>query len=182
MTGSAGIGKTTLALTLSGALGVPVLPEEMRGRLEAGHSLQGLTRAEHRALLVEDAETLAGRAEAAPQGFVADRTPLDYVAFWLCGGYPADAPEATERLVERAAAATAAWDVVLLLPWGDLPLQDDGIRFANRWHQFQIHAIIEGLLRRFLPPERLVIVPAGLGEPDARCRWVLRRLASGSFG
>lgn len=179
LTGSAGVGKTTLALTLAAALGVRVLPEAMRGRLEAGFSLHGLSRAEHRSLLLNDARALADRAVAeGDTGFVADRTPLDFVAFWLCNGYAADEPEGTGRFLERAAADTACWDLVIVLPWGDLPLVEDGIRFANPWHQLHAHTVIEGLCRRYVAPERLLFLPRGLGEPDVRCEWVLRRLRS----
>lgn len=177
LAGSAGVGKTTLALTLAAALDVPVLREAMRGRLESGFALQGLTRAEHRGLLSEDAEALAGHAaECWDEGFIADRTPLDYAAFWLCSGYASEDAGGTAVLIERAAAVTAEWDLVVVLPWGDVPLVADGIRYANPWHQLHAHTVIEGLCRRFVPPDRLLFLPAGLGEPDARCLWLLRRI------
>lgn len=176
LTGSAGVGKTTLALTLAAALDVPVLEERMRARLQAGFSLHALTRAEHRDLLRADSDDLIEEAAACEDGFVSDRTPLDFVAFWLCNGYAADEPEATGAFLQRSAAATAAWDVVVVLPWGGIPLVEDGVRYPNPWHQLHAQTVIEGLCRRYVAVPRLLFVPAELGEPVARCDWVLRRV------
>lgn len=176
LTGSAGVGKTTLALTIAGAVGVPVLEERMRARLLAGFSLHALTREEHRDLLRGDADDLIDGAAACEDGFVSDRTPLDFVAFWLCNGYAADEPEATGAFLRLAAAATAGWDAVVVLPWGSVPLVADGVRYPNPWHQLHAQTVIEGLCRRYIPAPRLLFLPADLCEPDARCDWVLRRV------
>ncbi|MGQ9367593.1 AAA family ATPase [Azospirillum sp. A39] len=175
LTGSAGVGKTTLALTLGATLGVPVLHERMRDRLRAGYSLHALTREEHRALLREDAEDLADRAAGVPAGFVADRTPLDFVAFWLCNGYAADDPAGTADFVEQARAAVADWDLVVVLPWGVLPLVDDGVRYANPWHQLHAQSVVEGLCRRWVAADRLAFLPAAADPPEQRCAWILRQ-------
>lgn len=176
LTGSAGVGKTTLALTLAGALEVPVLEERMRARLQAGFSLHALTRAEHRDLLRADSDDLIAEATACEDGFVSDRTPLDFVAFWLCNGYAADEPEGTGAFLRRAAEATAAWDMVVVLPWGGIPLVEDGVRYPNPWHQLHAQTVIEGLCRRYVEPRRLLFVPPELTEPETRCDWVLRRV------
>lgn len=175
ITGSAGTGKTTLAMMLAAAFGIPVLPEAMRSRLQGGLSLRSLTREEHRRLLREDAEVLAERAGACPDGFVADRTPLDFVAFWLSNGYAADEPEATAAFLAGAAEAVAAWDLVVVLPWGALPLVEDGVRYANPWHQLHVQTVMEGLCRRHVPGNRLLFLPEGLREAEARCDWIMRR-------
>lgn len=174
--GSAGVGKTTLALTLAATLDAPVLHEAMRARLEAGFSLAGLSRDEHQRLLLADAADVAGLVEASTEGCVADRTPLDFLAFWFCNGYGADSPRETALFVERAVAALTLFDLILVLPWGVLPLEDDGVRFANPWHQLHAQMVIEELARRYVPAERLAFMTADIVEPDERCRWTLRRL------
>jgi len=176
LTGSAGVGKTTLALTLAATLDVPAVEEPMRARLRAGFSLHSLSRDEHRALLDDDAAGLEALPEA--DGFVADRTPLDYAAFWLCAGYAADDPAGTGALVQRAAAAVARWDLVVVLPWGAFPVEDDGYRYPNPWHQLHVQTVMEGLCRRYVPAERLAFLPDSLTAPEARCAWVLRRLSA----
>lgn len=177
VTGSAGVGKTTLSLTLGATLGAPVLHEAMRARLEAGFSLAGLSREEHQRLLLADAADLAAMTAAADiDGCVADRTPLDFLAFWFCNGYGADSPAETTMFVQQAAASLHNFDLILVLPWGVLPLINDGVRFANPWHQLHAQMVIEELCRRYAPPDRLAFLPADIIEPDARCRWALRRL------
>lgn len=182
LTGSAGVGKTTLALTLAATLDVPVAEEPMRARLRAGFSLHSLSREEHRTLLAGDAAGLESLAEGEAHrgGFVADRTPLDYAAFWLCAGYAADDPVGTDALIQRAAAAVAGWDLVVVLPWGAFPVEDDGYRYPNPWHQLHVQTVMEGLCRRYVPAERLAFLPESLLDPEARCAWVLRRLSTAS--
>ena len=174
--GSAGVGKTTLALTLAATLDAPVLHEAMRARLEAGFSLAGLSREEHQRLLLADAADVTGLVEAAAGGCVADRTPLDFLAFWFCNGYGADSPRETALFVERTVAALKLFDLILALPWGVLPLEDDGVRYPNPWHQLHAQMVIEELCRRYAPADRLAFMPADITEPDERCRWTLRRL------
>lgn len=175
--GSAGVGKTTLALTLAGTLDLPVLPEEMRARLEGGFSLHAISRREHQEMLWNDVAALSARiGAAAAEGCVADRTPLDLAAFWFCNGFPVDREADTATLVSDCARATEAFDLVVVLPWGRVPLMDDGIRSTNPWHQLHTQTMIEGLCRRYVAEGRLAFMPPDVDEPDGRCRWVMRRL------
>jgi hypothetical protein len=171
------VGKTTLAWTLGAALGIPVLPEAMRARLESGISLHTLTREEHQRLLRADIEGVAERAADCPDGFVADRTPLDFVAFWLCNGYAAEDPAVTEALIERSRAVMDDWECIVVLPWAGVPLVDDGIRYANPWHQLHAQMVIEGLCRRFVASSRLVFLPAEVDTPETRCNWITAAVA-----
>lgn len=174
--GSAGVGKTTLALTLAGALDLPVLPEEMRARLEGGFSLHAISRLEHQELLLSDMAALDARLRASEDGCVADRTPLDLAAFWFCNGFPVDREADTSRLMHECVRATERFDIVVVLPWGRVPLMDDGIRSTNPWHQLHTQTVIEGLCRRYVDAARLAFMPPEIDEPDTRCRWVMRRL------
>jgi cytidylate kinase len=91
LSGSAGIGKTTLGTAVADRLGVPFIEEGMRARLEAGLDLHTLDRDQHRNLveaLFE--ECWATPATNAAGGFVADRSPIDFLAFWLYYGFAAD--------------------------------------------------------------------------------------------
>lgn len=176
ITGSAGSGKTTLATALAERLGRCFVPEAMRDRLAAGFDLHRLTRAGHRALLADDATDLARRLAVPDAQLVTDRTPLDMAAFWLSNGYGVDDPAATEALLGRAVCAMADYRRVVLLPWGALPLRADGVRSANPWLQLHFQEIIEGLCRRFLPPETLLVVPDTAVSFSERLNWVLKQL------
>lgn len=157
ITGSAGTGKSSLALHLSQQLGLLVRGEAMRDRLAQGFDFHNLTRAGHRALLAGDTEDLA-RALARGDGLITDRTPLDMAAFWLTNGFGVEDPVATEALLARAICAMADYSLVVLLPWAALPLVDDGVRSANPWMQLHFHTVLEGLCRRYVAPGRLLVL------------------------
>lgn len=176
LTGSAGTGKTTLGKGLAARLDRELVAEAMRTRLTAGFDLHQLTREGHRALLLEDATSLARRLAADHEPMLTDRTPLDMAAFWLANGYGVEAPAATEALLARAICAMADYHRVILLPWGGLPLVDDGIRSTNPWLQLHFQTILEGLCRRYVAPERLVLLPEAVKAPADRLGWVLERL------
>lgn len=176
ITGSAGVGKTTLATALGGRLGLPVMAEAMRPMLEAGFDFHALTREQHRHLIRGQADALVRAMALEGAGFVTDRTPLDFAAFWLSNGFGVDDPAGTEALLARAVAAMADYSAVLLLPWGCIPLEDDGVRYPNPWMQLHFQELVEGLCRRWVDPARLVVVPDRAMAPAERLDWVLRRL------
>lgn len=173
LSGSAGTGKSTLGLALARTLEVPYLPEGMRSRLESGLDLHSLT---HRQLqeLVEElwlehvaAEDAAVRSAG---GFVADRSSVDFAAFWLHYRFTEDAP-ATAAFFARAFSRVAVYDHIVLLPWGVLPLVADGVRTSNPWIQRHFQATVEGLLFREVPRPPLLVLPPILAL-DARVAWI----------
>ena len=177
LSGSAGVGKTTLGRALATRYGVPYIPEGMRGRLEAGLDLHALDHSQLRALVEELWAEQAAAEQAAIQshgGFVADRSAVDYAAFWLHYRFTDD-EAATERFFAEVMAALPTYDRIVLLPWGVLPLMADGIRSSNPWLQRHYQAVLEGLLAREVAPDRLLRMPA-LVSLDARERWVDEQL------
>lgn len=179
LTGSAGVGKTSLGRLLAKQLDIPFIPEGMRTRIEAGLDLHTLSRERHRALLEELFEemlTAAGKAAATGGGFVADRCSIDCAAFWLYYGFGNDA-DATAGVFERAARALELYDLIVVLPWDGIPLAADGVRSANRWHQLHYQSLLEGLLARWAPEDRVAPMPADIVDIDARAAWVRVRLA-----
>lgn len=182
LSGSAGVGKTTLAQALAARWSLPYVDEGMRRRLEAGLSLHSLDRDQQRQLLHELAdEAYAGKqmAVTANGGFISDRSPIDQIAFWLHYGFCQDPQEDTGSFIEAQLKRSAIVDLVVLLPWGVLPFEDDGVRTANSWIQLKYQALVEGLLRQFLPPERLAIMPKDVVAPEDRMDWVEQRLGMG---
>lgn len=147
----------------------------MRRRLEAGLDLHEVDAAGHRALLIELFDEMMAGIEAAERregGFVSDRTPLDFIAFWLYYGMGWDAA-ASDAAMARFAAGLARYDAVVLLPWGAIPLEDDGIRSPNRWHQYHFQMILEGLLGSVEAAPPILRMPAAIVSPDARLGWLI---------
>lgn len=177
LSGSAGTGKTTLARALATRWRVPYLDEGMRRRLEGGLDLHALTPEGFRNLNLELRDEQAERERAAllsHGGFVSDRSALDYAAFWLVYRF-VDDEAITEQVMQAAAEEAAGYDAIVVLPWGVLPLQHDGVRSTNRWRQRHFQATVEGLLRRDVEPGRLLEMPA-LRDLEDRMRWVLARV------
>lgn len=176
LSGSAGTGKTTLGRKLAGELGVPFVEEGMRRRIESGFRPHGYGAREWAALIRDLWDEQRAAEDAAVGGFVADRSSLDFAAFWLHYGLHEDVDE-TEQFVNEMREHALRYDRIVLLPWGALPLVDDGVRSTNRWTQLRYHGILEGLIQRMGPDS--VVRLEGADEVGARVRAVRAALFDG---
>lgn len=171
--GSAGTGKTFLGQRLAEELGLPFIEEGMRRRIEDGLRLEALGPAEHKQLIREMWDEQEAY-ETDADGFVADRSSLDFAAFWLHYDLHHDIQE-TDAWFERMCARAAAYDRILLMPWGVLPLEQDGVRSTNRWIQFRFQSILEGVLNRFAARGQVLRVP-GITDAEQRLDFIVRHL------
>jgi broad specificity phosphatase PhoE/nicotinamide riboside kinase len=178
LSGSAGTGKTTLGRRLAQELGVPFLEERMRARLEAGFDLHRLSPEDWRQLIRSDWEAQRREQELCAQGFVADRSSLDYAAFWLHYHLHEDSAR-TAAFIEEMAREAQHYQRILLCPHGALPLVDDGVRSTNPWTQLRFQSILEGLIRRHADPAQVFAVPDS-ADFGLRVQAVLAELGSGA--
>ncbi|MFT4540570.1 MAG: alpha-ribazole phosphatase [Planctomycetota bacterium] len=171
LSGSAGTGKTTLGRALALKLDLPFIEERMRLRLEGGLDLHTLNETTLRELCLElwhEQKQLELEYES---GFVADRSSIDYAAFWLHYGFYIE-PEQTELALQEMFSWADSYSSVLLFPHGVIPLVHDGVRATNPWQQRRYQLLVEGLLSQYLETSRLLRVPA-VTDFDQRLAWAL---------
>ena len=175
LSGSAGTGKTTLGRRLADELGIVYIEEGMRRRLESGLKLHDLDRVELLALIEEIWREQLEQELEAGGAFVVDRSSYDFAAFWLhYGMYGRDGEGA--QLLDEWCDHGRRYDRVVLLPWGVLPAEADGIRSVNPWIQLRFQSILEGLLQRRAPEGQILRMPADR-DLEARVRRVVGSLA-----
>lgn len=150
ISGSAGVGKSTLARRLADRLGVPYIGEGMREYLErTGADLHTLGPEGLRRVVLELWEERKAQEHAARAGFVADRASYDFGAFWLYYRFAGDDADTARIFAETL--HPGRYDRVYLLPWGRIPLVADGVRSTNTYTQLHLQLLIEGLLHRHAP-------------------------------
>ncbi len=172
ISGSAGVGKSTLARALAAELGLPYLPEGMREYLQSGGpDLHQLGHDGIRALVLRLWEERREAEERAATGFVADRSSYDFAAFWLFYRFAEPADTVTTAYLDATMRADR-YDLVALLPWGRLPLVADGVRSTNPWVQLHTQLLIEGMVHRCAP----AVVEVAALALDARVAELKSRL------
>lgn len=169
ISGSAGIGKTTLAGALAARRGYRLIEEGYDGLFgsDAGF-VKPRARLRHEILALLE---LKNSREDEAAAFVADRCAVDLFNLWMSRGF-GDDQEATAWLYHRCRHYVAKYDVVFVLPWSAIPLRQITLvanrrRAMNPWSQLYNHANVIGLLHQWLLPARLVAIPfhlMALGE------------------
>lgn len=172
ISGSGGIGKTTLGRALAERLHLPFLEENLEPLVRAGAELhrrkQGaaasadVAASENNYLAAVDA-WLADRQhqqESHPDGFVADRWALDILQRWLLGGRSEDDAK-TAALIRHVRAQANRLDLVIVPPM--LRLRDEtdneaGLRrISALGPRLLSHALYCGLLEQLTQVPRLYL-------------------------
>ena len=179
ISGSAGTGKSTLAVKLAERLDLPYVEEGFRRRLDAGLDPHTLSPEQMRDLLLELYAEAMAELDTAVQGyggFVADRCSIDFLAFWLHYGFAND-EQMTEKLFGRSIDDISRYDHITVLPWDAFGIENDGRRSTNKWLQLKFQSLFEGLVNRLIPSEKIIWMPKGVTNIDDRISLVVNRLS-----
>jgi hypothetical protein len=173
--GSAGTGKTTLARSVAKELSLPYIEEGFRKRVDEGMLFYKMNEAERRDLMRDMWREQHSQELDCPNGFVSDRSSVDFAAFWLHYGLT-DAEQETSDFIEAMQGEANNIHHVVLCPWGSLPLEADGVRSTNPWLQLRYHALLEGMHQRMTDTVKLLRVPEETTELKRRIEFVLMQL------
>lgn len=182
ISGSGGIGKTTLAQNLAQALNIAYIPEHYEPLFDSMDKRDCAP--DVLAELFNKALDIKLSEQAKHSSFIADRCPADLLNLWLrrklfC------LPKASQAFHSRCREAMSGYDLIVIPPWGALPLQPTGQqeriqqRVTNPWQQLLNHASIAGFARMFVGEEKILYLPSVLPSGDAWMKLVLARIGAG---
>ena len=167
ISGSAGTGKSSLAMGLANSLKLPYIEESFRRQRENGLVFQNLSHTEQSLLIIDLYTEAIEQAAKHPNGFIQDRCPIDFLAFWLHYGFWSD-ETSSAALFDRAREDLSYYDRIVILPWGVFDIEDDGIRSTNCWLQLKFQSLLAGLIHRMTPKELIYWMPEDINTKHGR--------------
>ncbi len=181
--GSAGTGKSTLAHALAESLEARWIAEGYDRLFDAPGRV--IRPRERLMRLVEQLVRDKHSAESSAAKSVSDRCPVDAFNLWLSWGFSRD-QRATERFYRLCRESVRHFDLVVVLPYGALPLRqreqagDPRRRQMNPWIQFHNHAAIVGIARQWVRPEKLLPIPVAVRDLQTRINAIRDRAGASS--
>ncbi len=166
ISGSAGVGKTTLASALAHCYGCRLIEEGYDGLFDPHADFIRPRSRLRREILCLLEQKNSRESEAG--SFVADRCAVDLFNLWMSRGF-GDDQELTAWLYQHCRRYVEKYDFVFVPPWSAIPLRQIDLpvnrrRAMNPWSQLYNHANVIGLLHQWLPAARLVPIPFGLQD------------------
>lgn len=145
--GAAGTGKSTLAKNLAAHLGSVVIPDHVQIvlREQGRDSWKGVGDPKQRRKIREDALRRRISAEGDAESFVADKTVIDYLAYWLQNQAEHEDATTNAAFVDKCKAAASRYDVLVYLPYRVLVEYAAG-RSTDPTHNLKVAAHKRGLL------------------------------------
>lgn len=186
--GASGTGKSTLARYLSDKYGVGLLPENWVAIIETYQKLYFAEEPFKQARLMELLERfddwVANRisTQQPEQGFVADRTALDFLGIYLLGmsGEQLNNDEVVKSFLSICAQEAKRYELIVVLPLTQTAFtaeaNEDGLmRSTSLGKKVREQAMLCGLVST-LSPTPYLMLPAGATTVEQRADLIVRTL------
>jgi hypothetical protein len=180
VSGSVGIGKTTLVSQLAEQLNLPVINESYEDFF--GEKAFDLPADELKEIFYQLLE-FKNKKEKDYGSYISDRCPVDLLNLWLEVGLWRKGND-TRVFYERCKSYIADYDFIIFLPWAVLPLKQlDELknhrrRVLNSWVQLKNHANMFGLAGLMLGEQKIIQVPDSILDIQQRVDFVLDKISA----
>ena len=181
VSGSVGIGKTTLVYQLAKQLEVAVVEEfyeEYFGSTDKFNASPEEAASVFKLLL-----EFKHNKEEEYGSFITDRCPVDLMNLWLKRGLQRGDTD-SRSFYEKCKAFSIDYNFIIFLPWNVIPLKqlDEGgtsrRRILNPWTQLDNHVCMLGLAQLWLGKDRIIQVPASESDTQQRVEFVLDKISA----
>lgn len=178
--GSGGTGKTTLLEAVNKELDLPVIGEGIREWL-AEHNFSDFKEMKVKDVVQMQEDTLKRKMEIESQlqNFISDRTTIDNLSYALRWIGSIDTEYDTwmaQYITQAMNHANANYDIIFLLPWGELPLEKDGTRSSKQWYQYMMQNIIERHVYMLERPYVYEVMTVSLEDRVNECSSIIKNV------
>lgn len=145
--GSGGTGKTTLLNEINKDLNLPIIGEGIREWLTE-HGFSDFKQLGIKDVVKMQEDTLRRKMdiESNLQSFISDRSTVDNLSYalrWIGSVENEYDTWMAQYITYAMNHANKNYDLIFILPWGELDLVNDGTRSTKTWYQYMIQSIIE---------------------------------------
>lgn len=179
--GSGGTGKTSLLKAVNRELNFPVIEEGIRDWLESNGFEHFKDMTPEDGIRMQD-DNLNRRLdiESSLQQFIGDRTSIDnlvYALRWIGSTSKGDMDQWMASYLSRAMAhAEYNYDLIFILPWGEFPIENDGVRSTKEWYQYMIQSLIEHHLHQLERPYKYEVQKVGFDDRVKECLSIIKSI------
>ncbi len=150
ISGSGGIGKTTLINHISSTLEYSVIPDYIDVILkEKGYRNLGEPDDNTRLKIRIEALERKIKAETESSNFISDKGVIDYLAYWMVRSIHRATKEQTDYFLENVFLHVDVYDKVIIPPFGRFLIKNNKKRTTDRTYQQQVHETIITLYNIF---------------------------------
>lgn len=180
--GSGGTGKTKLLETINKELDLPVIGEGIREWLDE-HNFTDFKDMKIKDVVQMQTDTLKRKMEIESQlqNFISDRTTIDNLSYalrWIGSINPNYDTWMAQYITQAINHANTNYDIIFILPWGVIPLEDDGTRSSKQWYQYMMQALIERHIYMLETPMVYEVYQTDLEARAEECLRIIRAIES----